>query len=420
MRGISQPQIIFPPSILERVNDVASTDSGSARTLSGEELAIQLIQWLKFLPVGTFLSDCTPNEHQDLTKASTYVDFRLTAQQALLCVNDDNESSIVSSAIVCVRSLAGPGFDESLSSIFPNLQILQRIGNHDLQEALRGLVSRLQRVVEAQSLKEVKYQDPPRLSEPIFNASSTHQLVDSVKDFTLKRLGQVPLHRLERWLRLALRAKLNHGWSFKEDTDREVSENGSSKHKNGMLVLEMLDLLYIWGRDYGNIQQTSSLNERIGWTGRCALICEHLMFMDPDFLSTAHLASLFEDKILCNDRTVFSITKLALDFIIQSSSWQCISRILKVILGVFKKQDGNICQGETPDTSESMPILHVHEEVGVVDMYLAKVQRTKVLDEASSVLEFILLCMRHPRTILACRLNEELDLFVSIYPQPPM
>jgi hypothetical protein len=415
---ILQPQILFPLSRLECVNDLTSTDTGCARTLSGEELASQLIQWLKLLPVGVFLAECTLNK--ELTDASTYVDFRLTAQQALLCVNDYNESSIVSSVISCVHSLANSGFDEPLSSISPNLKILQRMNNHDLQDALHTLVSRVHRGVQAKSLKALRNQDPPRMSEPTFGESSADQLADSVKDLTLKKPSQVPLHRLERWLRLVLSAKLNDDWRFKEDTDREVSESGSSEHKSGMLILEMLDFLNIWRLDHGNLQQTSSVNERVRWTGRCALICEHLMFIDPEFLYTAHFISLFEDKILCNDRAVFSIPKLALNFITQSCSWPSTSRILKVILGVFTKQEGNIRKGEKPDMSESTLINCVHEEVGIVDTYLEKVQRTKVLDEASSVLEFILLCMRHPRTILACRLNEELNPFVSIYSQPPL
>jgi hypothetical protein len=415
---ILQPQILFPLSRLECVNDLTSTDSGCARTLSGEELASQLIQWLKLLPVGVFLAECTLNK--ELTDASTYVDFRLTAQQALLCVNDYNESSIVSSVISCVHSLANPGFDEPLSSIFPNLKILQRMNNHDLQDALHTLVSRVHRGVQAKSLKALRNQDPPRMSEPTFGESSADQLADSVKDLTLKKPSQVPLHRLERWLRLVLSAKLNDDWRFKEDTGREVSESGSSEHKSGMLILEMLDLLNIWRLDHGNLQQTSSVHERVRWTGRCALICEHLMFIDPEFLYTAHFISLFEDKILCNDRAVFSIPKLALNFITQSCSWPSTSRILKVILGVFTKQEGNIRKGEKPDMSESTLINCVHEEVGIVDTYLEKVQRTKVLDDASSVFEFILLCMRHPRTTLACRLNEELNPFVSIYSQPPL
>ncbi|KAG0612970.1 hypothetical protein M758_6G066600 [Ceratodon purpureus] len=409
-QDVSQPQIIIPLSKLECVKDVACSDSGCGRTLSGEELANQLILWLKLLPIGTILADCAPNEHQEFSKASAYVYFRRTTQQALLCFNDDSESNIVSSVISCVRSLAGPGFDESLSSILPNLRVLQRIDNHDLQDALHILISQIQRGVEAKSLKSVKIQDPSRMSEPKFTESSADQIVDGVKDLTLKKLSEIPLHRLERSLRLVLSAKLNHDWRFKEYTDREVSEDRSSEHRNGMLVLEMLDLLHIWLHDHGNVQQIPSLNERVRWTGRCALICEYLMFIDPEFLSTAHLASLFEDRISCSDRTGFFIPKLALDFVIQNSSWQSISRILKVILGVFMKQDGNIRDEEKPVTSESTLVCCGHE-VGSVDMYLEKVQRTKVLDEASSVLEFILLCMRHPRTILACRLNEELDPF---------
>ena len=420
MRDLSQLQILSPPSELECVNHVASTDSGYARSLSGEELANQLIRWLKLLPVGSFLADCTPNEREELTKASTYVNFRLTAQQALLCVNDDSEISIVSSIIGCVRSLAGPGFDESLSSIFQNFKILQRINNYDLQEALHTLVSRIQRRVETKSLKAVRKQDPARVSEPTINKSSADGLVDSVKDLTLKKLSQVPIHRLERCLRVVLGAKLDHDWRFKEEIVREVSEGESSEHKNGVLILEMLELLNLWRLDHGNVQRTLSLNERVGWTGRCALICEHLMFIDPEFLSTPHFASLFEDKISCNDRFVSFMPRLALDFIIHNSSWQSISRILKVILGVFIQQDGNIRKGEKPDTSESSLVYCVHEEVGIVDMYLKKLQRTKVLDEASSVLEFILLCVQHPRTILACRLNEDLGSSVSIYSQTPL
>lgn len=402
MRDVSQLPMIFPPSELKRANDVARTDSGYARTFSGEELAIQLIRWLKVLPVGAFLADCAPNERQDLTKASPYVDFRLTAQKALLFDDDDSEGSIVSSAYNCVRLLAGPGFDKCLSSILPNLKIFQRINNRDLQVTLLTLVSQIEGGVEGNELSFMsltakalaKKENAPRMSDPTSIESSTNQLVDSVKDLTLKKLSQVPLHRLERSFRLVLNAKRNHVSWFKEDIDREVPKEGGSEHENGMLILEMLDLLNVWRRDHGNLQQSSSLKERVEWTGRCALIHEYLMFIDPEFSSTAYLASLFEDKLSCNERPVFSIPKLALDFMIQNSSWQNISRILKVILGVFMKQNGDISER---------------------DMYLEKLQRTKVLDEASSVLEFILLCIRHPRTILACRLNEELDPFVSIY-----
>ena len=182
------------------------------------------------------------NERHELAKASTYVNFRLTTQEALLCFNDENESSIVLSVIRCVRSLSGPSFEESLSSILPNLIILRRIYNNDLQDALQTLISRVQRGVKAESLKPVKIQYPPRTIEPDLLSGNTNQLVDSVKDLSLKKLGQVPLHRLERWLRL-VSAKLNHDWRLREDSDSEVSEDGSSGHKNGRLILEMLDLL---------------------------------------------------------------------------------------------------------------------------------------------------------------------------------
>lgn len=419
VRDVSQPQILLPPSKLEYSDDVARNDSGNARALTGEELANQLIIWLKLLPVGTFSSDRT-NIGLELTKTSPYLDFRHTVQQALLCANDDNESTVVSSVTACVRSLESLHFHESLLLILPILNILQRINSRNLQELLSAFISRIETGVEANNLYDrilnqkiiFKKKNLLQMNELKCNESSTDQLVRIVKNLTLRKFSQVPLHRIERILRYALSAKLNYVPVNSEDGVRQVPEGAGSEYVNETLILEMLDLLRAWKPNRGNVHKSLDLKEQVELVGRCALVCEYLMFLDPEFLSTSHLSSLFEDSFLYKNTTVFSIPKLALDLITLRSSWQSISRILKVILGVFVKQNEGIREGKIPDTSEATSARFVREEVRE-DPYLQKVPRREVFDEAGSILEFILLCVRHPRTILACRLNDELDPFGS-------
>lgn len=47
--------------------------------------------------------------------------------------------------------------------------------------------------------------------------------------------------------------KWNYVLWFKEDIDREVFKEGGLEYENGMLILEMLDLLNVWRCDYGNL-----------------------------------------------------------------------------------------------------------------------------------------------------------------------
>lgn len=51
----------------------------------------------------------------------------------------------------------------------------------------------------------------------------------------------------------------------------------------------------------------------MGW---CVFIYEYLMFIDFEFLLMVYFVFFFEDKLLCNERFVFFIFKLVLDFMI--------------------------------------------------------------------------------------------------------
>lgn len=412
--------------------DVARMDMDSMKRLSGfhETLADQVLQYLQPREMDVML------EHPTI---SAYFILRHISQQALLCSNDGELMPIIITS--CVDALEhitqriGKGSLTDTMCLFltlPILYVLVQVKNERLIQGLCTLVSVIRRAVESRinnssqgldshvllnSILLFLNKSVGKIGEPRGAKRTGSSLACSFRDTQLTKLIKVPLHRFEGLLRLILHEKLKLLWENRKDGGQSRPEKIGSK---GRVILEMVDLLHTWRHEIGNVQHFPGLKEQVEWTGRYALISEFLMYLDPEFTSRPHFASIFWDSKVLREKSSFSLPNLALNYIIHSASWHTISWILTALLAECLKQKGETRMAEEELYTGHLRTDFVQMENGVGDLLKKRLDKDQILVEASSVLDFALLCMRHPRTVLACRLNDNLDPFVSITSLPSL
>lgn len=430
VQGIAKLSYLPPSKDTEtEAEDVARMDIDSMKRLSGfhEALADRVLQYFQPQEVDVML------EHPNI---SAYFILRHISQQALLCSNDGELMPIIITS--CVDALEhitqriGKGSLTDTMCLFltlPILYVLVQVKNERLIQGLCTLVSVIRGGVESRinnssqgldshvllnSILLFLNKSVGKIGEPRGAKRTGSSLACSFRDTQLTKLIKVPLHRFEGLLRLILHEKLKLLWENRKDGGQSRPEKLGSK---GRVILEMVDLLHTWQHDIGNVQQFPGLKEQVEWTGRYALISEFLMYLDPEFTSRPHFASIFWDSKVLREKSSFSLPNLALNFIIHSASWHTISWILTALLGECLKQKGETKMAEELYTGH-LRTDFVQMENGVGDLFKKRLDKDQILVEPSSVLDFALLCMRHPRTVLACRLNDNLDPFVSITSLP--
>jgi hypothetical protein len=422
-----QAQQVVPPLGLGEAEDVARMDTDEPNSDLGNQLSYQVYQWLSpwVDEEATGSNDAAYHSTGIGDHAAAYVAFRQRLHQTLLCgVKSGLWFDMTQHVDVCLelskkgdRSILNKNF---ISLGLPILFLFTQFKIGKSQQDLDNLVTLIHHGVdftmkrasseESQSLlARVSYilgkflQPVGRQTLEDVSVEGEKVSITGVDLFVLKNLVEVPLHSFELQLRSALRQRLKPLWgqlntSSQGDKtqDVEVKLLGTITSK---VLMEMVDLLRAWRCKHAIIQPVD-LRGQVQWTGYCALIFEFLAYLDPEFVSAPHFNSLFEDQPRPQRRMreSFSVLNLALRWIIHRSSWSSISRTLQGLLSAClegEKGEGTL------------------EKLEHKDIFQMQHSTFQVLSEADLVLEFVTVCMRHPRSVLGCRLDDDLEHFVS-------
>lgn len=417
---------MVPPLGLGEAEDVARMDTDEPNSDLGNQLSYRVYQWLSpwVDEEATGSNDAAYHSTGIGDHAAVYVAFRQRLHQTLLCgVKSGLWFDMSQHVDVCLElSRKGDGSILNKNFISLGLPILFlftqfRIGKS--QQDLDDLVTLIHHGVdfamkrasseESQSLLARvsyilgKFQPVGRQTLEDVSVEGEKVSITGVDLFALKNLVEVPLHSFELQLRSALRQRLKPLWGQlntssqgDQTQDVEVKLLGTMTSK---VLMEMVELLRAWRCKHGSIQPVD-LRGQVQWTGYCALIFEFLAYLDPEFVSAPHFNSLFEEhpRPRRRMRESFSVPNLALRWIIHRSSWSSISRTLQGLLSAClegEKGEGTLKKLE-------------HK-----DIFQMQHSTFQVLSEADLVLEFVTVCMRHPRSVLGCRLDDDLEHFVS-------
>lgn len=426
--GEAQQQVRMPP-LRQDVEDEAGMEIDSEISLSGEQLAHQVSPFLKLELMGNTYIQTNCRKNQELTDTVPYVKFRQILQQSLLCSVRSRTLSTARSCVATLAQLVRRGQEGSIKITeqtlltLPVLSVLSKSQNGDFQKELQtlgfwfqhGIESRLKAGSSSQS-----YGSDMLLTQillilrgflrPLDGSSGSEKSSDNrsdenIENSTMQKLLGVPSSRLEGLLRSFIRKRLKALWENKNDNAREMSkETVDQGNLNETLIFELVDLLRVRIQGQASVYLVG-FREQVEGTGWCTLVTEFLGFLDPDCQSTSHFTSLFEISRLWKEKTSFSLVNLALDSVIHRLSWTTITRIRKVLLEVCLLPK---CEIEgNKDKREN------GEKFKNVDFVQPGPKRFEVLGEAGVVLAYVSCCIQHPRTVLSCRLDEELDPFVS-------
>jgi hypothetical protein len=420
-----QAQQVVPPLGLGEAEDVARMDTDEPNSDLGNQLSYRVYQWLSpwVNEEATGSNDAAYHSTGIGDHAAAYVAFRQRLHQTLLCsVKSGLWFDMTQHVDICLKlSRKGDGSILNKNFISLGLPILFlftqfRIGKS--QQDLDDLVTLIHRGVdftmkrasseESQSLLTRVLYILGKFLQPVgrqtledVSVEGEEVSITGVDLLVLKNLVEVPLHSFELQLRSALRQRLKPLWGQlntssqgDQTQDVEVKLLGTMKSK---VLMEMVELLRAWRCKHGSIQPVD-LRGQVQWTGYCALIFEFLAYLDPEFVSASHFNSLFEEhpRPQRRMRESFSVPNLALRWIIHRSSWSSISRTLQGLLSACL--EGEKGKGTL-------------EKLEHKDIFQMQHSTFQVLSEADLVLEFVTVCMRHPRSVLGCRLDDDLEHF---------
>lgn len=143
------------------------------------------------------------------------------------------------------------------------------------------------------------------------------------------------------------------------------------------------------------ISPPTDMKAQIEFSGRCGLVMEMLSFLDPEFDADGFLAAIVDISGLQSvSKAPYgpSLPAIGLSYVVHNSSWDTLSKVFKQLVnsGVGTEDD---------------------EYFG--NASACSMESGQIFRGMEPVIEFIFLCVQHPRAKLACRACEEVEPHVS-------
>ncbi|BBN11750.1 integrator complex subunit 1 [Marchantia polymorpha subsp. ruderalis] len=139
------------------------------------------------------------------------------------------------------------------------------------------------------------------------------------------------------------------------------------------------------------ISPPTDMKAQIEFSGRCGLVMEMLSFLDPEFDADGFLAAIVDISGLQSvSKAPYgpSLPAIGLSYVVHNSSWDTLSKVFKQLVnsGVGTEDD---------------------EYFG--NASACSMESGQIFRGMEPVIEFIFLCVQHPRAKLACRACEEVE-----------
>ncbi|KAL2636269.1 hypothetical protein R1flu_007748 [Riccia fluitans] len=407
-----------PTSFGLRKEKTAFVGSGEAEKprpkRSLEEITESMFKWL--------LSVEEVTERQISYDMSLYLQFREELQKVLALGSIENIKSVIGIVLVKLESAEESCFGNQKFVLY-GLPVLVLLSNAPCFEdrrkqpsSVKGLLSIEPRADMGHEKRDISY--PAIMAEALilcrelqtrlfsiytnltgntgYDLPSTRKYVLSgiTGGFstTLDMVEKAPVGRFEALLRLYMCRKLQWLWRGRDVGDRSALPP---------LANVMAGLLRKWRLGSGQSDSRSGLTSlvdmksQIVFSGRCGLVMEMLTMLDPEFDSEDSLTAVFdlpEVQRKLEESVGPSLPAIGLSYVVHKCSWKTLSKVFQQL---FCKSWSTEKGQFSVEGSEK-----VKETPGI-------------FSGLEHVIEFISLCVQHPRAKLACRASIEVEPYMS-------